>query len=153
MEEEPPEHTTKDVEPETEPDEVLELSGRTYLPEPIVMKDYLRVTYEKDEEEEGDEEEEELWEGEEPDDGVHRGKGDAKSRNISQLSLAVNIRRTIAEDLLWTLRTVPRLDELVLKHFIRTFAGMSTSRSFDINVFRSDVVIWQRGKQVEAVAI
>lgn len=123
--EETTENPITDVEPATEKDEVLELTGRTYLTEPIVKKDYLRVTYEKDEEE-GDEGEE-LWEEEELDDdgGGRRGRGDANSRNISRLSLAVNIRRTIAEDLLWTLRTVPRLDELVLKHFIRTFAGMS----------------------------
>lgn len=125
--------------------ETTAAAGTTLLDDPARKTRKVLISSEKEEEEEegDDEEEEEAWKGEGPDDDGWGG-GDAKGGGrFSRLNVAQNIRRTIAEDLLWTLRTVSRLDELVLQHYIRTFAGtcMFACRFVAIEVLTSDVVI------------
>lgn len=86
-------------------EQMSEMNVKVELIDLLPSDDYLqpfRPTKDTDSDDSDEEEEEEV--------------GDGKVELI-------HIRRTIAEDLRWNLRTVPRLDELILFHFAKTYAG------------------------------
>jgi len=69
------------------------------------------------------------------DDGAERRKSTKtkKKRKVSRLQ-RVCVRRCVAEDYTWDLKTVPDLDMLVVKHFADDYAGTRNTLDLQIQI-------------------